>query len=44
MCAPNLVGTLLASSNLVIESEKDGDVAVFKIDADGTNLYNGSTT
>lgn len=39
--APNVVGTLLAGSNLVIESEKkDGSNAVFKVDADGCVLYN----
>lgn len=41
--APNIVGTLLAGNNLVIESEKkDGGTAVFKIDADGCVLYNSS--
>lgn len=39
--APNLVGTLLAGENLVIESAKqDGDIAVFKVDGDGAHLYN----
>lgn len=39
--APAIVGTLLAGSNLVIESEKqDGSVAVFKMDADGVTLHN----
>lgn len=39
--APNIVGTLLAGSNLVIESAKqDGGVAVFKVDADGCVLHN----
>ncbi len=39
--APNLVGTLLAGENLVIESsKKDGGVAVFRVDADGARLYN----
>ena len=39
--APNIVGTLLAGSNLVIESEKEsGGVAVFKVDADGCVLHN----
>ena len=39
--APNIVGTLLAGKNLVIESEKkDGGVSVFKVDADGAKLYN----
>lgn len=39
--APNIVGTLLAGENLVIESKKkDGDTSVFKVDADGCILYN----
>lgn len=39
--APNIVGTLLAGNNLVIESEKeDGGVAVFKVDAEGCVLHN----
>ena len=39
--APNIVGTLLAGSNLVIESaKKDGGVAVFRVDADGCVLHN----
>ena len=39
--APNIVGTLLAGSNLVIESvKKDGGVSVFKVDADGCKLHN----
>ena len=41
--APNIVGTLLAGNNLVIESEKkDGGTSVFKVDADGCVLYNSS--
>lgn len=41
--APNIVGTLLAGKNLVIESEKeDGGVAVFKVDADGCVLHNST--
>lgn len=41
--APNIVGTLLAGSNLIIESEKeDGGVAVFKVDAEGCFLHNSS--
>lgn len=41
--APNIVGTLLAGSNLVIEStKKDGSNAVFKVDADGCVLYNST--
>lgn len=39
--APNIVGTLLAGNNLVIESsKKDGSVAVFRVDADGCYLHN----
>lgn len=39
--AQAIVGTLLAGSNLVIESaKKDGDIAVFRVDADGARLYN----
>lgn len=39
--AQAIVGTLLAGSNLVIESsKKDGGVAVFRVDADGARLYN----
>lgn len=41
--APNVVGTLLAGENLVIESAKqDGGVAVFKVDADGAVLHNST--
>ena len=41
--APNIVGTLLAGSNLVIESAKqDGGVAVFKMDAEGCVLHNSA--
>lgn len=41
--APNIVGTLLAGSNLVIESAKqDGGVAVFKVDAEGCILHNSN--
>lgn len=41
--APNIVGTLLAGNNLVIESEKkDGGTSVFRVDADGCVLYNSS--
>jgi len=41
--APNIVGTLLAGSNLVIESaKKDGGVAVFKMDAEGCVLHNST--
>ena len=39
--APNLVGTLLAGENLMIQSTKQsGGVAVFQVDADGAKLYN----
>ena len=39
--APRIVGTLLAGSNLVIESQKkDGGTAVFRMDEDGCRLYN----
>lgn len=39
--APNIVGTLLAGENLVIESTKpDGTHMAFKVDADGAALYN----
>lgn len=39
--APNIVGTLLAGENLVIESKKkDGGTAVFKVDGDGAVLHN----
>lgn len=41
--APNIVGTLLAGSNLVIESAKqDGGVAVFKMDEEGCVLHNST--
>jgi len=41
--APNIVGTLLAGSNLVIESAKqDSGVAVFKMDAEGCVLHNST--
>lgn len=39
--APNIVGTLLAGNNLVIESQKkDGGISVFRVDADGAVLHN----
>lgn len=39
--APAIVGTMIAGSNMVIESaKKDGGVAVFRVDADGAKLYN----
>uniref|UniRef100_UPI0026E0A518 hypothetical protein n=1 Tax=Bacteroides acidifaciens TaxID=85831 RepID=UPI0026E0A518 len=38
-----IVGTILAGSSIVIESEKqDGGVAVFKVDAEGASLHNAS--
>lgn len=41
--APAIVGTILAGTQLVIESEKqDGGVAVFKVDAEGASLHNAS--
>lgn len=42
--APNIVGTLLAGSNLVIESaKKDGSgVSVFKVDGEGCVLHNAT--
>lgn len=41
--APNIVGTLLAGNNLVIESaKKDGGVAVFKVDGEGCILHNST--
>ena len=39
--APNIVGTLLAGNNLVIESAKrSGQNAVFRVDAKGAQLHN----
>lgn len=39
--APMVVGTLLAGSSLVIESEKkDGETSVFRVDENGARLYN----
>lgn len=41
IAAPYIVGTILAGSNLVIESaKKDGDVSVFRVDGNGATLYN----
>lgn len=42
--APNIVGTLLAGSNLIIESaKKDGTgVAVFRVDGEGCVLHNAN--
>lgn len=39
--ASRIFGTIIAGSNLLIESEKkDGGVATFRVDADGCRLYN----
>ena len=39
--APRIVGTMIAGSDLVIESElKDGGISTFRVDADGCRLYN----
>lgn len=39
--APNIVGTLIAGENLVIESAKeDGGVSVFRVDGEGAFLHN----
>ena len=39
--APMMVGTLIAGSELVIESaKKDGGTSVFRMDSDGCRLYN----
>ena len=41
--APAIVGTILAGNQLVIESDKkEGDVCVFRVDADGASLHNAS--
>ena len=41
IAAPYLVGTIIAGSNLIIESAKqDGGKSVFRVDADGAKLYN----
>lgn len=41
--APMVVGTMLAGSKLVIESEKkDGNTAVFRVDENGAKLYNSN--
>ena len=40
---PSLVGTILASENLIVESAKqDGGVSVFRVDGDGASLHNAS--
>lgn len=39
--APMVVGTIIAGEQLIIESSKrDGNTAVFRVDADGCRLYN----
>lgn len=39
--ADRIVGTLLAGSSMILESEKkDGGTAVFRMDSDGCRLYN----
>lgn len=39
--APNIVGTMLAGENLIIESQKqDGGVSVFRVDGNGAVLHN----
>ena len=41
--APTIVGTMLAGTKLVIESEKqDGGISVFRVDEDGARLYNSN--
>lgn len=41
--APNIVGTLLAGENLVIDSAKtDGTLSSFRVDANGARLYNST--
>lgn len=41
--APNIVGTLLAGENLVIDSDKpDGTLSSFRVDANGARLYNST--
>lgn len=43
--APRIVGTMIAGTNLIIESAKtDGGIAVFRMDADGCRLYNSEFT
>ena len=45
VCAPYIVGTLLAGNNLVIESAKrEGGSSVFRVDGEGARLYNASFT
>lgn len=41
--APNIVGTLIAGENLVIDSAKpDGTLSSFRVDANGARLYNST--
>ena len=41
--APTIVGTMLAGTRLIIESEKkDGGISVFRVDGDGARLYNSN--
>lgn len=41
--AQNIVGTLIAGENLVIQSDKKhGDIAEFMVDSEGARLYNAS--
>lgn len=41
--APKVVGTLLAGSSLVLESEKkDGNTSIFRVDSDGCRLHNSN--
>lgn len=41
--APNIVGTLLAGENLVIDSVKgDGSLSSFRVDSNGARLYNST--
>ena len=43
ICAPYIVGTMIAGNNLVIESEKkDGGTSVFRVDGNGASLYNAN--
>ena len=43
--ADALVGKIVATNNLVVESEKkDGDTAVFRVDGSGASLYNADFT
>lgn len=45
IAAPRIVGTILAGSSLIIESEKkEGGTAVFRVDSEGCVLYNSIFT